>query len=475
MADQMLPITRDLLKKYYSKYPPAAPSAELEASNEQAVAGIARLRAALAPIAEAAALVESVAKMETEPPHKMDTNIYENRCQLEEIADLWKPKNIASLEERLKGVEGFDVTAFKQAVADSAAAATAVAASWEEHQKECVQQVESLVRTYLPQDLRMSIVNTFRQRSEAKAAREIQELVERGESIRAKYDLMWQQQLHRRESLVMLGNASGVFKAVIRYIGGVPQVFLDFIKTVNNDNGPMEEYRVTYGPYQYWLTRYITRVRMMNALLYVAASHLPNASAEARVELSKAMAELPAQSVDMLAKYTAAIKAWIALLFTILQHSPFFVSKKDMEASIAESGQKHNVVVSKTHDVAVQLFEGDKLEWEFTTDKDIQFKATFEAEAAKGKLVAVHELLLVNSHVAPVTGSYTAKEQGMLTLVWDNTHSWFTSKNLTFRVLRTPNPEKLSQAVEESVEQLEAAAAAASASSSSAAPAAPQQ
>jgi len=36
---------------------------------------------------------------------------------------------------------------------------------------------------------------------------------------------------------VSIGNASGVFKAIIKYIAGVPQILLDFVKTINDENG----------------------------------------------------------------------------------------------------------------------------------------------------------------------------------------------------------------------------------------------
>lgn len=35
----------------------------------------------------------------------------------------------------------------------------------------------------------------------------------------------------RRQTLVHIGNATGAYKAIIKYVGGVPQVLLDFIKT----------------------------------------------------------------------------------------------------------------------------------------------------------------------------------------------------------------------------------------------------
>ena len=93
--------------------------------------------------------------------------------------------------------------------------------------------------------------------------------------------------------LVSVGNATGVFKAVIKYVAGVPQMLLDFVKTINDEHGcgaarrgranararahmltrigwrrgrPLEEVRATYGPVNYALTEYINRIHVLLAL-----------------------------------------------------------------------------------------------------------------------------------------------------------------------------------------------------------------
>ena len=71
----------------------------------------------------------------------------------------------------------------------------------------------------------------------------------------------------RRQTLVHLGEASGIFKAFLVYMGGIPQCLFDFLKTVNADNGPMEEYRVTYGPFQYWITKALNKFNVSTNLL----------------------------------------------------------------------------------------------------------------------------------------------------------------------------------------------------------------
>lgn len=41
--------------------------------------------------------------------------------------------------------------------------------------------------------------------------------------------------VQRREKLATLGRASGVWKAVIKLVSGVPQALLDFIQTINDE------------------------------------------------------------------------------------------------------------------------------------------------------------------------------------------------------------------------------------------------
>lgn len=47
---------------------------------------------------------------------------------------------------------------------------------------------------------------------------QVDDLVKAGGSVRAKYDLFLAQQWERRQGLVELGNASGMYKAIIRWV-----------------------------------------------------------------------------------------------------------------------------------------------------------------------------------------------------------------------------------------------------------------
>lgn len=117
------------------------------------------------------------------------------------------------------------------------------------------------VMSYMPQDFRGTIIRQQRERSERNRQAEVDNLVNSGGTIRDRYSLLWNQQMERcgfyflilngicvvfwnfafsrhkylflvfnvrRRQLAQLGSASGVFKALVKYLVGVPQVFFCF-------------------------------------------------------------------------------------------------------------------------------------------------------------------------------------------------------------------------------------------------------
>lgn len=99
------------------------------------------------------------------------------------------------------------------------------------------------MESFLPQDFRLSMIRYTKERKETAFKAEVDELVKKGGSIEDKYKLLWAQQMQRRESLVQLSNASGMWKALISYVAGCPPELLDFLKQFNDPQGPMEEFR----------------------------------------------------------------------------------------------------------------------------------------------------------------------------------------------------------------------------------------
>jgi len=94
------------------------------------------------------------------------------------------------------------------------------------------------------------------------------------------------------------------------------------------------------------------------------------------------------------------------------------------------------------------------ISWEFRTNKDIDFEVLWSPpitpEQKEVKPVQVLKKTRVNSHETTITGEYLATTPGILTLVFDNSYSVLTAKNLVYRV----------EVVKRGVEVLEAAIAA---------------
>eukprot|EP01105_Mastigella_eilhardi_P027597 TRINITY_DN85_c1_g1_i1.p1 TRINITY_DN85_c1_g1~~TRINITY_DN85_c1_g1_i1.p1 ORF type:complete len:437 (+),score=157.66 TRINITY_DN85_c1_g1_i1:404-1714(+) len=407
--------------------------------------------------------------MAMKPPHKIDANLYGSRCQLEEIADLFKAPKSTSMEGILRGalavvggVNGVDVKTWSDDISSLIAACGAACTMIEQYQKDCVGEVETLLKTFLPQGFRASVVTYFRERSEQRYAAEQAQLLSSGGTIQAKFDLLWKQQLERRQSLVNIGNVTGTHKAFIKYIGGVPQCLLDFIKTVNDENGPMEEMRATYGPYQYELTTLINRTRQLCALLYGTVTIINKAKSlpkQTVTSLLTLVATKTPVALRTLQQVQQSLSNFYKLLVEILRHSPFFLTKADIDALTAKKGAPITVVVSTNQSVRVPVKTGDSVSWEFTTDKDIKFRVS--TETTNGETVVV-PLALVNSHEAPVKGSHDAAEDGSVHLFWDNSYSWFSSKNLTYRVSHTEKDKPAEGTPAEAQPTAEEAAAAAS-------------
>ncbi|RVW29783.1 hypothetical protein CK203_049988 [Vitis vinifera] len=96
----------------------------------------------------------------------------------------------------------------------------------------------------MPQDFRGTLIRQQRERSERNKQAEVDVLVNSGGSIQDRYALLWNQQMERRRQLAQLGSATGVYKTLVKYLVGVPQVLLDFIRQLNDDEGTKEQLTV---------------------------------------------------------------------------------------------------------------------------------------------------------------------------------------------------------------------------------------
>ncbi|KAJ9512435.1 hypothetical protein QJQ45_013006 [Haematococcus lacustris] len=192
MADKKLvPITREVLRNFYAQYP-------LEpVPVEYVTLLLERINEACTLVSKPGSTLRNAVWMET--PKRIDDNLWRTRQFCEEIID--------SLRLACKQLTDHENV-----------------------------------------DFRGALIEMRRTTQENRNKKMLDDLLRKGGTTRQKYELFLQQQWERREALVQMGNLSGMFKFMVKYLGGVPQVLLDFAQDINAKLGPMEEQRLKYGP-----------------------------------------------------------------------------------------------------------------------------------------------------------------------------------------------------------------------------------
>eukprot|EP00798_Chlamydomonas_sp_ICE-L_P029703 gene29703-5138_t len=316
MSPHLVPITRELLKEFYSNYP-LDPVPEEEYQN-----GLKALAELSSEIGKTGSNVPETIGMEC--PTRIDDCMWKNRMFCEEMAEtLGKISNHSlsddackekclSMSEKLLGCER---TINKVQIQNTEAAG-------------------KQVKRFLPQDFRGSLLEMKRNSGERYYTKQIEDLVKKGGSIRDKYELYLQQQWERRESLAQLGELSGMFKFLVKSLGGIPQVLLDFAKQINAKLGPMEEQRLKYGPDMYKGTSLGIDTDVCIHLL------LENLDSLDTARLTATLFTLGG-AVDF---YTHHIARVVVFLGHIFEKSPFFV---DENAVLAKKEEDLTPVLNK--------------------------------------------------------------------------------------------------------------------------------
>ncbi|XP_039801651.1 uncharacterized protein LOC120665972 isoform X4 [Panicum virgatum] len=214
------------------------------------------------------------------------------------------------------------------------------------------------VMTYMPHDFRGTLIRQQRERSERNKQAEVDTLVSAGGSIRDRYALLWKQQMERRVQLAQLGSATGVYKTLVRYLVGVPQVLLDFIRQINDDNGPMEEQRERYGPALYTLTKLVLAIR-----LYLHVSL-------ARYEQRKIEQDNIAMLQQAVIIYTEEFWKFTEFIGEVFVNAPFFISAEDAGAMDARKSDEYKETIiqaGKTHEVILTVEAVNSyIAWDFS-------------------------------------------------------------------------------------------------------------
>ena len=126
------------------------------------------------------------------------------------------------------------------------------------------QRITDLIKEFLPTDFRGQLFLQQQERSEARKKEKLAELENSSCTIKEKYEVLWQQNMERRKMLATLGG-SPTFQMLLKYVAGVPEVLLEFLTTINDSEGPLEEQRIAYGPPLYKLSAMIVKLRVLLA------------------------------------------------------------------------------------------------------------------------------------------------------------------------------------------------------------------
>ncbi|PNY04989.1 hypothetical protein L195_g001423 [Trifolium pratense] len=221
-TEGLVPITRAFLSSYYDKHPftPLSPHVSLLSSQLRTMATDLLTNHPPTTHPEETTLINEA---NTQPPHKIDENMWKNREHIEETIFLLEGSN---WPEGLKQQSATDNVEFSIVLGKLQDKLRHTLKSLESFQIKNADHVFNTVMTYLPQDFRGTLLRQQRERSERNKQAEVDALVNSGGSIRDRYALLWKQQMDRRRQLAQLGSATGVYKTLVKYLVGVPE--LDF-------------------------------------------------------------------------------------------------------------------------------------------------------------------------------------------------------------------------------------------------------
>ncbi|KAF1888607.1 hypothetical protein Lal_00011381 [Lupinus albus] len=423
-TDGLVPITRSFLASYYDKCPYTSLSEDISRlSSEIHSMNLDLINQHPPTTQDETLLINEV--LHSQPPHKIDENMWKNREYIEETIFLldtcnWPhqlkdhvelPTVLGELKHKLHNtlnvLESFQIQNSEHVFNTGAFSFFFYSITYLWKDKYMRHLNLYAVMTYLPQDFRGTLLRQQRERSERNKQAEIEALVNSGGSIRDRYALLWKQQMDRRRQLAQLGSATGVYKTLVKYLVGVPQVLLDFVRQINDDDGPMEEQRHRYGPPLYSLTKMILSIRLFLLLSW--------ARYEA-CKLTKDQIAVLEQAVDV---YTMEFES------EVFANSPFFISAEvagSLDVSKNDIYKEISVPAGKIYEVLLSVDSVNSyIAWDFSLvqgkiNMDIGFSLEFISPTGEK------------------TGNFCTLMAGSYKLIWDNTYSTFFKKVLRYKV-----------------------------------------
>ncbi|QCE04693.1 uncharacterized protein LOC114167234 isoform X2 [Vigna unguiculata] len=418
-TEGLVPITRAFLASYYDKHPftPLSPDVTRLSSQIRSMAN--DFLTQHPPTQGEGVLIDEADRL---PPHKIDENMWKNREYIEEAIFLLESSN---WPEVLKQQSTPDSAEFALTFGQLKDKLHNTLKAIESFQIKNAEHVFNTVMTYLPQDFRGTLLRQQRERSERNKQAEVDTLVNSGGSIRDRYALLWKQQMDRRRQLAQLGSATGVYKTLVKYLVGVPQVLLDFTRQINDDDGPMEEQRHRYGPPLYSLTSMILSVRLFLSILW------------ARYDTKKLKKEQIAILEQAVNVYTTELERFLTFIGEVFANAPFFISADvvgALEAGKNDDYKEIHIPAGKTYEVLLSVdVVNSYIAWDFSLvqgkiNMDIGFSLEFVSPTGE------KTLMLPSRRYESDQGNFCTLMAGSYKLIWDNTYSTFFKKVIRYKI-----------------------------------------
>ncbi|KAL1808072.1 hypothetical protein ACET3Z_025062 [Daucus carota] len=418
-TDGLVPITRPFLASYYDKYV-FSPLSDSVTHLSGQLHSNSQLLQNHTPLSQGE--ISLLHEAENQPPHKIDENMWKNREHMEEILFLLEKSHWPIEIQQQSTSEEAELACVLGKLKDKIENTLKILESFQTKNSE---SIFNTVMTYMPQDFRGTLIRQQKERSERNKQAAFDALVQSGASIHDRYALLWNQQMERRNQLAQLGSATGVYKTLVKYLVGVPQVLLDFIKQLNDDQGPMEEQRQRYGPPLYSLTKMVLFIRLFLSLSWRRYE---------AIKLQKDQISILEEAVGI---YTSELERFLKFIGVVFTNSPFFITAE--EAGAIEAGKiddyKEIIIPSgKTYEVLLDVESiNSYIAWDFSIvqgkmNMDIGF--SLEHTSSSG----AKTLMLPYRRYECDQGNFCTCLVGKYKLVWDNTYSTFFKKVLRFKV-----------------------------------------
>uniref|UniRef100_M4CN71 GOLD domain-containing protein n=1 Tax=Brassica campestris TaxID=3711 RepID=M4CN71_BRACM len=396
-TEGLVPITRAFLASYYDKYP-FPPLSDDVSRLYSDMASLIQLLALQSPPSQGeASLIEEANR---EPPHKIDENMWKNREQMEEILFLLQPSRWPVQLREPCTSEDAELSSTLRHLKDNFDKALTAMISFQSKNSE---RIFSTVMTYMPQDFRGTLIRQQKERSERNKQAEVD----------------------ARRQLAQLGSATGVYKTLVKYLVGVPQVLLDFIRQINDDDGPMEEQRERYGPHLYNLTKMVTAIRVSLTLLWERYDTF---------KLNKNQMNLLSEAVIV---YTSEFERFITFISDVFANSPFFISADTAGTLGSRENEEYKEIIvqaGRTYEVSLMVeSENSYIAWDFSL---VQGKISMDIGFCVEYISASGEktLILPYHRYEADQGNFSTLMAGNYKLVWDNSYSTFFKKTLRYKV-----------------------------------------